>query len=297
MGFRRLVWLCCAWLMASCTKPPPPLVPEAGVPPVRLEFRPPVDRAMTERTQSTRTVERGGARRTEAVEMTTVTRFAPVEGGWELSQKVSRAQLSQEGTPVASPLDGVFTRFSLSLRLAADGAFVKVNNAGEGLQALRAAVPAGQGLGALEAFLAPEAVEERARREWGAKYGGLFQRNLTMGQHTWAVDRLPLAEGEAVYLLERTVAGTRLTDQGEALVLSLRCLPSLPDEAPTELQEVMQEAGSPRLTPGVSCEGEQVVARGAFVPVSRTLTVRVQGAEARWTLTAQTQLELLEEAR
>lgn len=283
--------------MASCTKPPPPLVPEAGVPPVRLEFRPPVDRALTERTQSTRTVEQGGQRRTESVEMTTVTRFTAAENGWELAQTVSRAQLSRDGTPVSSPVDGLLTRFPLSVRLASDGAFVKVNNAGEALKALRALVPAGQSLGALEAFWAPESVETRARQEWEAKYGGLFQRNLAVGQHTWAVDRFPLLEGEAVYLLERTVTGTRLTDQGEALVLSLRCLAALPEAAPEELQEVMQAAGSPPLTPGVSCEGEQVVARGLFVPVSRTLTVRAQGAEAVWTLTSQTKLELLEEAR
>jgi hypothetical protein len=267
------------------------------MPPVRLEFRPPVDRTLTERTQSTRAVERGGQRRTESVEMTTVTRFTSAENGWALTQTVPRAQLSQDGAPVVSPVDGLLTRSPLSIQLASDGAFVKVNNPGEALKVLQSSVPAGQRLASLETFLAPEAVETRARQEWEAKYGGLFQRNLAVGQHTWAVDRFPLPEGEAVYLLERTVTGTRLTDQGEALVLSLRCLASVPEEAPPELQEVLQAAGSPTLTPGVSCEGEQVVARGHFVPVSRSVTVRVQGAEAVWTLTAQTKLELLEEAR
>ncbi|WP_148273339.1 hypothetical protein [Stigmatella aurantiaca] len=283
--------------MASCTKPPPSRVPEAGLPPVRLDFRPPVDRSITERAQTARTVERGGERKTEAVEMTTVARFTPVENGWQLTQTVSRAGLSQDGTTVPTRMDAVLSRFPLQVRLAADGAFVKVGNAGEGLVALRAAAPAGQDLGALEAFWSPEAVEERTRREWEAKYGGLFQRNLTVGQHTWAVDRLSLPEGEIVYLLERTVTGTQLTDQGDALVLGLRCLEALPEEPPAELQEVFQDAGAPVLTPGVTCEGEQVVARGHFVPLRRTLTVRAQVAGAAWTLASQTKLEMLEEAR
>ncbi|MDC0714434.1 hypothetical protein POL68_38620 [Stigmatella sp. ncwal1] len=283
--------------MASCTKPPPSRLPEAGLPPVRLDFRPPADRSITERAQTVRTVERGGERKTETVEMTTVTRFAPVESGWQLTQTVSRAGMSQEGAPVRTQVDEVFTRVALQVQLAADGAFVKVSNPGEALKVLRTAAPAGQGLGALEAFLSPEAVEERTRREWEAKFGGLFQRNLTVGQHTWAVDRFPTPEGEIVYLLERTVTGTRLTDQGDALVLSLRCLEALPEEASAELQEVYQGAGAPPLTPGVTCEGEQVVARGHFVPVSRTLTVRAQVAGAAWTLAAQTKLEMLEEAR
>ncbi len=285
-------------VLVACTKPASSLVPEAGAPlPVRLDFRPPVDRAMTERVQTTRTVERGGARQTEEVEMTTVTRFTPAENGWQVAQTVTRARMTRGGAVVETMVDDVLTRFPLRVRLAADGSFVKVLNADEGLKALRQVVPAGQQAGALEAFFAPEAVDDRARREWVARYGGLLQRNLMVGQHTWAVEEFSTSEGAVRYVLERTVKGTELTDQGDALVLGLRCLDAVPDDAPEELREVVEEAGEAALTPGVTCEGEQVVARGYLVPIRRILNVRAKVGDATWTLTMQTKLEMLEEAR
>ncbi len=49
--------------------PPPRWCPRPGRRlPVRLDFRPPVDRAMTERVQTTRTVERAGTKQSEEVE-------------------------------------------------------------------------------------------------------------------------------------------------------------------------------------------------------------------------------------
>ncbi len=290
--------MCCAVLLAACSKPASSLVPEAGTaPPVRLDFRPPVDRAMTEQVRSTRTVEGGARQPAEEVELTIVTRIAPAENGFELSQAVTRARMTRGGAVVETVVDDVLTRAPLRVRLAADGAFVKVVNPDEGLKALRALVPAGQQAGALEAFFAPESVEARARREWEAKYSGLLQRNLTLGQHTWAVERFSVGEGEGVFVLERTVKGTELTDQGEALVVSLRCLDRVPEDAPPELRRVLEEAGSPALTPGVTCEGEQVVARGYFVPMRRQLTVRARVGDATWTLATQTKLEMIEEAR
>jgi hypothetical protein len=298
MRLRRLPWLCCAVLLAACTKPASSLVPEAGTPPpVRLDFHPPVDRAMTEGVRSTRTVERGGARQAEEVELTTVTRFTPAETGWQLVQTVTHARMTRGGAPVETVVDAVLSRFPLRVRLAADGAFVKVLNPDEGLTALRQVVPAHQKAGALEAFFSPEAVESRTQREWEAKYGGLLQRNLSVGQHTWAVESFPTGEGEVSYLVERTVTGTELTDQGNALVLALKCLDSVPEDAPAELREVLEEAGSPVLTPGVACEGEQVVARGYFVPMRRGLTVHAKVGDATWTLVTQTRLEMLEETR
>jgi hypothetical protein len=298
MRLRQLPWLCAAVVWIACTKPASSLVPEAGTsPPVRLEFRPPVDRAMTERVQTARTVERGSARESEEVELTTVTRFTPAESGWQFTQTVSRARMTRGGTPVETVVDKVLTRLPLRVRLAADGAFVKVLNAEEGLQALRQVLPAGQQSKALTAFFSPESLESRTRREWEAKYDGLLQRNLSMGQHTWAVEGFPTDEGEVLYLLERTLTGTELTDQGEALVVGLKCLGAVPDEAPAELQQVLEEAGSPALTPGVTCEGEQVVAKGYFVPIRRNLTVHAKVGDATWTLGAQTKLEMLEEAR
>jgi hypothetical protein len=296
---RRLPWLCCALVLASCTKPATSLVPEAGAPPpVRLDFRPPVDRALTERVRTRRTVEQAGARQAEdEAEMTTVTRYTPAENGWQLVQTVSRARMTRGGALVETVVDDVLSRFPLRIRLAADGAFVKVVNADEGQKALRQLIPAGPQAGALEAFFAPESIETRARRDWQAKYGGLLQRNLTVGQHTWGVDSFPTGETEVVYVVQRTVTGTELTEQGDALVLSLRCLDTVPEDAPAELREALAEAGGPQLTPGVTCEGEQAVARGYFVPVRRSLTVRAKVGDATWTLSTQTRLELLEEAR
>lgn len=292
------MWLCGAVVLAGCTKPASSLVPEAGAPlPVRLEFRPPVDRAMTERVQTTRTVERAGTKQSEEVDMTTVTRFTPAESGWQLAQTVTRAKMTRGGTPVETVVDDVLTRLGLRVRLAADGAFVKLVNADEGLKALRQVVPAGQQAGPLEAFFSPESLEKRAREEWESRYGGLLQRNLIVGQHTWAVEGFSTADGEVRYVLERTVKGTELTDQGDALVLGLTCLDAVPDDAPDELRELVEEAGSPALTPGVTCEGEQVVARGYFVPMRRNLTVHARVGDATWTLATQTRLELLEEAR
>lgn len=294
----RLTWLCCAVLLAACTKPASSLVPEAGAPPpVRLDFRPPVDRALTERVRSTRTVEGGGAKQSEEVDMTTVTRLTPAENGWQLAQTVSQARMTRGGTPVETVVPAVLSRFTLRVRLAADGAFVKVLNADEGLKALRQVVPAGQQAGALEAFFAPEALESRTRQEWEAKYGGLLQRNLMVGQHTWAVDGFSTGQGQVRYVLERTVTGTELTDQGDALVVGLKCLDSVPDDAPPELREVLEEAGNPGLTAGVTCEGEQVVARGYFVPMRRNLTVHAKVGDATWTLATETKLEMLEETK
>jgi hypothetical protein len=292
------MWLCCVVALAACTKSGSSLVPEAGAPlPVRLEFRPPVDRAMTERVQTVRTVEREGTRLTEEVEMTTVTRFTPAEHGWQVAQSVTRARMTRGGAPVETVVDDVLTRFPMRVRLAADGSFVKVLNAEEGLKALRQVVPAGQQAGALEVFFAPDSLEARARRQWEAKYGGLLQRNLMVGQHTWAVERFSTSEGEVRYVLERTVKGTELTDQGDALVLGLSCLDAVPEDAPAELREVVEEAGEGPLTPGVTCEGEQVVARGYFVPIRRNLSVQVKAGGATWMLATETKLELLEEAR
>ncbi len=295
---RRLTWLCCAVVLAACTKPASSLVPEAGAPlPVRLDFRPPVDRAMTERVRTARTVEREGTRQTDEVEMTSVTRFTPAESGWQMAQTVTRARMTRGGAAVETVVDDVLARFALRVRLAADGSFVKVLNADEGLKALRQVVPAGHQAGALEAFFAPEAVEARARSEWAARYGGLLQRNLMVGQHTWAVETFSTGEGEVRYLVERTVRGTELTDQGDALVLGLRCLDAVPEDAPAELREVVEEAGGTALTPGVTCEGEQVVARGYFVPIRRNLSVQAKVGGATWTLAMETKLEMLEEAR
>ncbi|NMO22003.1 hypothetical protein HPC49_35250 [Pyxidicoccus fallax] len=288
-------------LAAACRRAPPPLVPTAArPPPVRLEFQPPVDRVLTETVRAIRVVERGGTSVREEAEATTETRFTPSEGGWLLAQVVPRSRLvrggADAGTEVDTWVDNVLARFTLRVRLAADGTFVGLVSAESALEALRQVVPAGApDLAVLERFFSPEALEARMRREWEAKYAGLFARNLMEGQRIWSVDVLPMGETQVAYVLERTVQGTRDTDYGDALVLTLRCLGTLPEGSPDELTDAWEAAGKPQLTPGVTCEGEQVVARGRFVPVSRELTVKATVAGESWTVTTQSRAQSLQE--
>ncbi len=214
------------------------------------------------------------------------------------SAQQGAAQGSTGGTEVDTWVDDVLTRFTLRVRLAADGTFVKLVSPESALEALRQVVPAGTDAAALERFFSPEVLEARTRREWEARYSGLFRRNLMEGQRIWAVDVLPLGDTQVAYVLERTVQGTRDTDYGDALVLSLRCLDALPADATTELTDALETAGRPQLTPGVTCEGEQLVARGRFVPVSRELTVKATVAGEQWTITTESKAQgLQEEAR
>lgn len=290
-------------IAASCRRAPPPLVPTAArPPPVRLDFQPPVDRVLTESVRAVREVSRGGTSTREEAELTTETRFTPAEGGWLLAQVVPRSRLTRGaadgGTVVDTWVDDVLARFTLRVRLAADGTFVKLVLPETALEALRQVVPPGTDVAALERFFSPEVLEARTRREWEAKYSGLFARNLTEGQRTWGVDVLAVGGEPVAYVLERTVQGTRDTEYGDALVLSLRCLDAMPEGAPDELTDAWEAAGRPRLTPGVTCEGEQVVARGRFVPVSRVLTVKATVAGEAWTVTTESRAQgLQEEAR
>jgi hypothetical protein len=286
--------------LAGCRKAPPSLVPTpTGPPPVRLDFQPPVGRVLTESLRGTRVVERSGAASVrEEAELTTESRFTPSEGGWLLTQAVPRSRLVRGDAPVDSWVDDVLARFTLRVRLAADGTFVKLVAPEAAQEALRQVVPEGAEVGPLERFFSPEVLEARTRREWEAKYSGLFQRNLTEGQRTWAVDVLPVGERQVTYVLERTVRGTRDTEYGDAVVLALRCLDAVAEDAPDELVDAWEAAGRPGLTPGVSCEGEQVLARGRFIPVSRRLTVKAAVGGETWTVTTESRAQgLQEEAR
>ncbi len=265
---------------------------------LRLDFQPPVDRVLTETQRSVRTVERGGEALREEAELTTQTRFTPSEGGWLLAQEAPRSRLWRNGQEVPTGVADVLARFTLQAWLAADGTFVKLVAPEAAQEALRQVAPAGTEAGVLERFFEPEAMEARARREWEVKFSGLLQRNLTEGQRSWAVDMVPLGDGELTYVLERTVQGSRDTPWGDAVVLGLRCLDALPEDAPDALMDAWALAGRPTLTPGVSCEGEQLVARGRFVPVSRQLTVRATVAGEAWSVTTESRAEgLQEEAR
>jgi hypothetical protein len=295
MCIQRLACVALLMMTAGACQARAPMMPPPGEPPpVRLDFRPPVGRALTEVTTTTREVARGEARSEDGVALTTVTRFTPDEGGWRMTQTVSRVELTRAGAPVDTRVDDVLLRFPLKVRLAADGTFVAVVDPEAAQRALRELDPDGEEA-VLERFFSPEALAERTQREWEAKYGGLLRRNLSLGQRTWAVASLATGQGEVTYVLERTVMGTEATVHGDALTLSLRCLDDVPEGAPAELRETYATAGSPALTPGVTCEGEQVVARALFVPVRRGLTVRVKQGDEVWTVSTRSRVDKLEE--
>ncbi len=247
-----------------------------------------MDSALTETVKST---VRGGASGTRDAEMTTVTSFTPERDGWLLTQRVTRAGYSQDGTPVDTLVDDVLTRFTLRVRLAADGTYVQVVEPEAALVALKDVAPAGVDVTPLERFFSPETLEASTRNEWQVKYGGLYGRGLELGQRSYAVGTVSLGGREVTYLLERTVAGTLLTEYGEAWVFSLRCLDAPGDTAPPDVQDTLRLAGNPTLTPGVQCEGEQLLGRGRFLPVKREFTLRAPLDGDTWTWATRSALE------
>lgn len=280
-------------LASACSRNVPSLVPEPGAPPPpRLEFRPPDDAVLTESLKSS--VGRTGAPGPQEAELITVTRFTREQGGWLLTQRVTQARYTREGATVDTLVDDVLTRFALRVRLAGDGTFVGVVEPEAALVALAAVAPAGQDVSLLEGFFAPEALESRTRDEWEVKYGGLYGRSWDTGAHSYGVGTVPLGGREVTYLLERTFTGTLLTEYGEAMVFTLRCLEAPGSEAPQQVREVLSLAGNPELTPGVQCEGEQLLGKGRFLPVRRGLTLRATLDGETWTWAAKSQLESLQ---
>ncbi|MFY0524742.1 hypothetical protein ACN28I_16805 [Archangium gephyra] len=280
-------------LVSACSRNAPSLVPAPGAPPpARLEFKPPDGAVLTESLKSS--VGWSGAPGTQDAELTTVTRFTPEQSGWLLTQRVTQARYTREGAPVETLVDDVLTRFPLRVRLAGDGTFVGVVEPEAALAALAAVAPAGQDVSLLEGFFAPEALEARTRAEWEAKYGGLYGRAWEPGAQSYVVGTVPLGGREVTYLLERTFTGTLPTEHGEAMVFSLHCLAAPGAEASPRVLEALSQAGDPELTPGVQCEGEQLLGRGRFIPVRRGLTLRATLGDETWTWAAKSQLESLQ---
>jgi hypothetical protein len=60
------------------------------------------------------------------------------------------------------------------------------------------------------------------------------------------------------------------------------------------VRAVLEAAGRPELSPGVQCEGEQVLGRGRFLPVRRSLTLRAPVQSGEWTWTVQSVLQSLQ---
>jgi hypothetical protein len=260
--------------------------------PLRLDFRPPVDRDLSESV--TVSMQRGAGGPAGAapiatdpaeppadgVTLTTVSRFSREGQAWVLEQRTGQVQLRRGGAAVDSPLATLLQRIPLRVQLARDGAFVRVLDAERGEVELAESGLDEATREALREVIGADALQERVRREWTAKYGGLFGRNLQLGQKLYALEAVPVEGSERSYVLERTLSGTLLTDYGEALVFTLRCLGEAAPDAPAEVRALLSAPGAPQLEPSVSCDGEQVIARGTFVPVRSHLTVRVSGAPA-----------------
>lgn len=277
---------------AACTRNVPPPVPGSTEPTSsRLEFRPPEDTVLTERMTSS--LQRSGGSETHEAELTTDTRFTREQAGWLLTQRVTRSHYMRDGEPVRTLVDEVLTRFPLRVRLAADGTYVGVEEPEAALAVLKQVAPAGVDTSPLQRFFAPDELEARTRGEWEVKYGGLYGRAMVPGQHIYGVGSVSLGGREVTYLLERTVTGSLLSDYGEAMLFSLRCLPPPGEDAPEPVREALRLAGNPAPTPGVECEGEQLLGRGRFLPVRRGLTLRATVAGETWTWVTRSELESL----
>lgn len=276
--------------VTACHRDIPSLEPRlAAAPPPRFPFRPPEDPVLTETVNTS--WGREGAPLVQEAEMTTTSSFSSEQEGWRLTQRVTRVRVSGEATPAAALVEQVLQRAPLQVRLSEDGTFVRLLEPEAARAALQAVAPAGMVLEPLERFFAPEALEARARAEWEVKYGGVYGHSLVQGQHTYALGTLSLGGHEANYLLERTFSGWRLTEFGETLVFSLRCLEPPGDKAPAAVLETLHRAGDPQITPGVQCEGEQLLGEARFLPVRRGFTLRAKWDGDTWTWTTQSALE------
>ncbi|MFL5355134.1 hypothetical protein [Archangium sp.] len=277
---------------AACTRNVPASVPEPAAPSsFRLEFRPPEDSLLTERMTSS--LQRSGGAEAHEGELTTVTRFTREQGGWLLTQRVTGSHYMRDGESVRTLVDEVLTRFPLRVRLAADGTYVGVEEPEAALAALEQVAPSGVDVTPLRRFFAPDELDARTRGEWEVKYGGLYGRVLAPGQRSYGVGSVSLGGHEVTYLLERTFTGSLLTDYGEAMLFSLRCLPPPGDDAPEPVREALRLAGNPEPAPGVECEGEQLLGRGRFLPVRRGLTLRATWDGETWTWATRSELESL----
>jgi hypothetical protein len=274
----------------ACHRNIPSLEPTLGSAPAhRFEFRPPEDSVLTESVNLSLAHEASPG--VQEAEMTTTSRFSAEPDGWLLTQRVTRAHASSEDAPVKTLVQEVLQRAPLQVRLSSDGTFVGLAEPGAALEALHAVAPAGVDVASLELLFAPESLEARARTEWEVKYGGVYGRSLVQGQHGYAVGSVALGGHEVTYLLERTFSGWRLTEYGEVLVFTLRCLGAPGEKAPAAQLETLHRAGDPTLTPGVECEGEQLLGEGRFLPVRRGFTLRAKRDGDTWTWATRSALE------
>jgi hypothetical protein len=254
---------------------------DAGSPPVVLEFEPPGRKTLTERSTWTRTESRdegvdAKGRSVQTVEATLLSRYEPIRsGGWMLTQWVSAVVVTREGRASDDPWVRVVKGFPLKLKLAGDGVFLQLLNPQDGEAAARQASNAPGQPEVVSQLFSAQALEERTRREWEAKYGALFHRQLLPGSARYAFDWFGTSEGRQIpYLIERTFSGTTGTDFGEGLVFSIRCISQIDKEPdPQTIRNAFPEEDLSKLDSSVACTGQDLLARKPFVPVKSWISV------------------------
>lgn len=274
---------------AACRTPYPKYGGGSREAPVRITFEAP-DTPFVQ-TSVTRRVEKtpgGTLVAEELVELVTRVSFLPMpegDSGFLLTQSVESLK-STPARPPDAPLSQALSSVPLRLQLASDGSFIRLINGETFTEAFRAALPEGAA-GALTATT----LEEDVRREWVTRYGLWFGKNVTSGQRVHSLERLPLAAGGALhYVLERTVAGVVDGPDGRKLVLALRCLGAIPENA--EVKALVDDAA---LEPSVKCEGREELNLTPFRPLEAilTLTATPDGrGEVAFSRKSQTRLEV-----
>lgn len=271
---------------AACKSGPQPFpdTNEVAAAPVRIAFRPPLDRTLVERSVQTRSeLAPTGGSATESVIATLESQFEQMPGGgYTLTQRVPTIQIEQNGAPIDSELAQLVTKFPMKVEVAKDGAFVQLLNAEEIEKVLRSAFTDPAQADAILQSLTPEALEAQARAEWNSKYGAFLGRDVEPGFAWYEMDSVATTGGEYPYLLERKIVGTRQGGEGRELVIALSCPASAEQAArPESAKQLLSARGNPALTPDMTCKGQQVVGVEPFAPISTALELSVTTDEGR----------------
>jgi hypothetical protein len=304
---RRLCWVGSALLATSVgCKAAPQIAADRPLqsPPVRVGFAPAPKEELRERSITTRTEGEGGAQRAEAVTAELTSRFDPEGDGWVLTQQVTQVAVRSGGVEVQSPLAELVTRFPLKLRLAKDGDFIRLLNPQDARRAVEETFSDPQQAEAVLAYFTPEALEAQARREWTARYGALFERNLEVGTALYAVESFVTSFGKEVsYLVERLVIEAPSDGGARRVRLALSC-PVDPAQAKSQPQAeaALEASGRPALEPTVRCVGEQQLELAPFSPSLTTFELTAapqdeQGSQVPITLSRRSERLALDDRR
>jgi hypothetical protein len=261
-----------AWAVVAC-KAGPRLFPDteaSRASPIRVAFLPPERTPIVEQLSTTRVEGPDGGTEVQTVHATLTSTFERAGDGWLLTQKLSDVRAEREGAGVESPFLALMTRFPIKLRLAKDGAFVRLANPEDAEAAIRATFPDPEQAAIVLRYLTPEAIEKQAKLEWNGKYGDLLGREVLPGHAWYAWEAVPLAGGaELGYVLERKLLQARPSDGGRELVIALSC-PNSPEAAANSvaMRALLESRDELAMEQTVACTGEQVIGLDPFVPRS-----------------------------